>query len=121
MFHIFLTMKRCGATSTGTSLSDLLLVEEALLWKTSLPSLSLSLSHVFKVFEFQGWNSFLSIIEDIYTGLVPSFYSTLVSMDEDNTSSRNIIGSFEIQVLPSDIAQITNTPNKGFLCKGGAK
>ena len=53
--------------------------------------------------------------------LVPIFYSTLVPTDEDNTSLRSIIGSFEIQVLPSDIAQITNTPNEGILCRGGAK
>ena len=39
---------------------------------------------------------------------MPAFYS---SNDEDNTSLRSIIGSFEIQVLPFDIAQITNTPN----------
>ena len=33
----------------------------------------------------------------------------------------SIIRSFEIQVLPSDLVQITNTPNEGVLCKGGAK
>ena len=57
----------------------------------------------------------------IYTRLVAAFYSTLTSVDEDNTSLRSIIGSFEIQVLPSDLVHITNTPNEGVLCRGNAK
>ena len=60
-------------------------------------------------FEFQGWNEFLGISEDTYTGLVPAFYSSLIPTYEDNTSLRSIIGSFEIQVLPYDIAHITNS------------
>ena len=80
-----------------------------------------TLPEVFEVFEFQGWNDFLRISEDIYMGLVPAFYSTLAPTDEDNTSLRSIIGSFEIEVLPSDIAQITNTPNDDILCRTGDK
>ena len=79
------------------------------------------LPQIVEVFKFQGWNEFLSIFEDVYTGLVSAFYSTLVSIDEDNTSLTSIIRSFEIQVLPFDLVQITNTPNKGVLCRGGAK
>ena len=79
------------------------------------------LPEVFDVFELQGWNGFLRISEDIYTQLVPPFYSTLVPTDEDNTSLRSIVGSFELQVLPSDIAQITNTPYEGILCRAGAR
>ena len=45
----------------------------------------------------------------------------LASVNEDNTSLRSIIRSFEIQVLPSDLFQITNTPNEGVLCRGGTK
>ena len=86
-------------------------VEEPSIWKASL----FSLSHVFEVFKFQGWTDFLRISEDTYRGLVPAFYSTLVPTNEDNTSFKSIIRSFEIQVLPSIIAQITNTPNKGIL------
>ena len=59
----------------------------------------------------------LRILEDIYMGLVPAFYNTLVPLGEDNTSLHSIVGSFEIQVLPSDIAQITNMPNEGILCR----
>ena len=44
------------------------------------------LPQIVEVFEFQGWNEFLSISEDIYTGLVSAFYSTLASVDEDNMS-----------------------------------
>ena len=80
-----------------------------------------TLPEVFDVFEFQGWNKFLRILENIYTGLISTFYSTLVSSDEDNISLRSIIGSFEIQVLPSNIAQITNTLNDGVLCRAGEK
>ena len=47
------------------------------------------------------------------------FYSTLNTSDEDNTSLRSIVRSFELQVLPSDIAENTNTPNDGILCHGG--
>ena len=79
------------------------------------------LLQIVEVFEFQGWKEFLSISEDVYTGLVDAFYSTLVSVDEDNTSLRSITGSFEIQVLPYNLIQITKTPNEGVLCKGGAK
>ena len=50
-----------------------------------------TLLEVYKVFEFQGWNDFLRIFEDIYTGLVPTFYSTLISTDEDNTSLKSIV------------------------------
>ena len=48
---------------------------------------------------------------------MPTFYSTFVPSDEDNTSLRSIVGSFKIQVLPSNIAQITNTSNEGILCR----
>ena len=48
---------------------------------------------------------------------VPAFYSTLVPTDEDNTSLRSLMGSFEIEVLPFDIVQITNIPNNNILCK----
>ena len=75
-----------------------------------------SLPEVFEVFKFQGWNNFLSISTDMYIGLVPVFYSILAPTNEDNTALRNIVGSFEMQVLPLDIAHITNTPNKGILC-----
>ena len=61
----------------------------------------------------------MGIFENTYTGLVPTFYNTLIPTDEDNTSLRSIIESFEIQILPSDIVQITNTPNDGILCKTG--
>ena len=50
-----------------------------------------NLPEVFEVFEFQGWNNFLRILEDIYIGLVPTFYSTLAPTGEDNTSLRSII------------------------------
>ena len=79
------------------------------------------LPQIVEFFEFQGWNEFLSISEDVNIELVGAFYSTLASVDEDNTSLRSIIGSFEIQVLPSDLVQITNTPNEGILCRGGVK
>ena len=46
--------------------------------------------------------------------LVPTFYSTLVPTDEDNTSLQSIVRSFELQVLPSDIVQITNTPDESL-------
>ena len=75
-----------------------------------------SLPQIVEVFEFQGWNDFLRISEDVYTGLVATFYSTLAPVDEDNTSLRSIIGSFEIQVLPSNLVHITNTPYDGVLC-----
>ena len=52
-------------------------------------------------------------------GLIPIFYSTLVSIDEDKTSLRNIVGSFELQVLPLNITQITNMPNEGIVCRAG--
>ena len=63
----------------------------------------------------------MRISKDIYTGLVPAFYKALASTDEDNTSLRSIIGSFGIQVLPSDIAQITNIPNEGVFCRSGER
>ena len=78
-------------------------------------------SLIVEVFEFQGWNDFLRISEDVYTGLVAAFYSTLAPVDEDNTSLRSIIGSFEIQVLHFDLVHITNTPYEGVLCRSGAK
>ena len=68
-----------------------------------------TLPKVHEVFEFQGWSDFLRIFENIYTGLVPT--------DEDNISLRSIVGSFEIEVLPSNIAQITDTPNDDILCR----
>ena len=74
-----------------------------------------------EVFKFQGWNYFLKISEVVYIGLVVAFYSTLALVDEDNTSLRSIIGSFETQVLPSELIHITNTHNEGVLCRGGAK
>ena len=46
-----------------------------------------ALPEVFEVFEFQGWNDFLRISEDIYIGLVLAFYSILISIDEVNTFS----------------------------------
>ena len=76
-----------------------------------------ALPKVFDIFKFQGWNDFLRILEDIYTRLVPTFYSTIVPSDEDNTSIQSIIGSFELQVLSFDIAQLTNTSNDGILCR----
>ena len=76
---------------------------------------------IIEVSELQGWNDFLRISKDTYTGLVAAFYSTLLFADEDNTSLISIIGSFEIQVLSSNIAQITNTQNEGTLCRGGAR
>ena len=63
----------------------------------------------------------MNISTDIYTELVAAFYSTLVPTNEDNASLRSIIRSFEIQVLPSDIVQIANTPNEDILCRGGAR
>ena len=80
-----------------------------------------ALLEVFNVFEFQGWNEFLKISEEIYTGLIPVFYNTIVPSDEDNNSLRSIVGSFELQVLPLDITQITNLPNDGILCHGGER
>ena len=80
-----------------------------------------TLPQVFVAFKFQCWNDFLRISKDIYIGLVFAFYNTLAPIDKDNTSLQTIIWSFKIQVLPFDIAQITNTPNKGILCRGGAK
>ena len=64
----------------------------------------ITLPEKFDVLEFQGWNDFLRISEDIYTGLVPIFYSNLIPTDEDNTSLQSIVGSFELKILPSDIA-----------------
>ena len=58
-----------------------------------------SFPEIVEIFEFQRWNEFLGISEDIYPGLVPAFYSTLVPTNEDSTSLRSIIGNFEIQVL----------------------
>ena len=81
----------------------------------------IALPEGFDDFEFQGWNDFLRISKDIYTGLVPCFYSTLIPSNEDNTSLRSIVGSFELHALPSNIAQITNTSNDGILCCGGEK
>ena len=80
-----------------------------------------TLPKVHEVFEFQRWSDFLKISEDKYTGLVPTFYSYLVPFDEENTSFKSIIGSFEIQVLSSDIAQIMNTSNDRILCRAGER
>ena len=52
---------------------------------------------------------------------MPAFYNTLVRTDKENTSLRSIIGNFEIQVLPFDIAQITNLQNEGILCRPGER
>ena len=41
----------------------------------------LSLPQITKVFEFQRWNDFLRISEDVYTGVVTAFYSTPASVD----------------------------------------
>ena len=54
------------------------------------------LPQIVEIFEFQEWNDFLRIYEYVYTGLVAAFYSILAPVDEDNTSSRSLIGSFEI-------------------------
>ena len=80
-----------------------------------------SLPMVFYIFEFQGWNDLLRVSKDIYIGLVLTLYSTLVPTDEDNTSFRSIVGSFELQVPPSNIAQITNTLNEGIICRAGKR
>ena len=45
-----------------------------------------ALPKVFDDFEFQRWNDFMRILEDIYTGLIPAFYNSLVPSDEDNTT-----------------------------------
>ena len=64
----------------------------------------LSLPQIIEVFEFQGWNDFLRISEDVHTDMVAAFYSTLALVEEDNTYVRSIIRSFEIHVVPSDLA-----------------
>ena len=79
------------------------------------------LPRIIEVFEFQGWADFLRISEDLYTILVAAFYSTLESADEDNTFLRSIVGSFELQVLPSNLVSITNTPNEGVIYRGGSR
>ena len=53
--------------------------------------------------------------------MIPAFYSTLVPSNKDNTFLWSIIRSFELQVLPSDITQITETPNDGILCRAGER
>ena len=55
-----------------------------------------SLPEVFDIFELQGWNDFLKILEDIYTRVIYAFYITLIPSDEDNTSLRRIVWSFEL-------------------------
>ena len=82
---------------------------------------SISLSDVHNIFEFQGLGDFLRIFEDIYTGVVLAFYSTLDATNKDNTSPRSIVRNFKLQVLPSDIAKITNTPNDGIQCHDGER
>ena len=74
------------------------------------------LPQIIEISEFQGWNDFMRISKNVYTGLVIAFYSTLAPVDEDNTSLRSIIRSFEIQVFLSDLVHITNTPYEGVLC-----
>ena len=74
-----------------------------------------------KSLSFKDGQTFLRISEDVYTGVVAAFYSTLEFVDEDNTSLKSIVGSFELQVLPSDLVSITNTPNEGVICRGGSK
>ena len=81
----------------------------------------IALLKIFDIFEFQGGNDFVRISEDIYTGLTSAFYNTLVPSDEDNTSLQSIVGTFELQVLPSNIAQITNTLNDGILYRVGER
>ena len=88
VFPKCLRMMKCKLTFRTTSSGDLLPEEEIFTWKT-LPLL------VFNIFEFQGWGGFLRISEDIYIGVVPTFYSTLAAPDEDNTSLRSIVGSFK--------------------------
>ena len=78
-----------------------------------------TLLNVHGIFEYQGWGSFLRIFEEIYAGVAPAFYNTLNASDEDNTSLRSIIRSFELQVLPSDIVEITKTQNEGIHYHGG--
>ena len=107
-------MKQCKKTLRETSSKDPSLKVEVFTWKTSPPSLK-----VHNVFEFQGWGDFLRISENIYTRVILAFYSSLNSFDKDNTSLRSIVRSFELEVLPSNIAEITNTPNDGTLCHGG--
>ena len=80
-----------------------------------------TLLEVFDVFKFQGWSDFLRISKDIFRGLIFAFNSTLVPSDEDNISLRSIVRSFELQVLPSNIAEITNTPNDVILCHVGKR
>ena len=63
----------------------------------------------------------MRILEGIYTGVIPAFYSTLAPSDKDNTSFQSTVGRFELQVLTSDIAKITNTPNDGILCRVGQR
>ena len=41
------------------------------------------LLEIFEVFGFQGWNQFLRISEDIYMGLVPTFYNTFTFTDKN--------------------------------------
>ena len=55
-----------------------------------------SLPEVFKIFKFQRWNDFLSISEDIYIWVVPTFCSTLIPSDKDNTLLRSIVESFKL-------------------------
>ena len=78
----------------------------------------IALPEVYNVFEFQGWGDFLRISEDIYTRAVLTFYSTLNAYAKDHISLKSIARSSELQVLLSDIAKITNTPNDGILCHG---
>ena len=59
----------------------------------------------------------MRILKDIYIWLVLAFYSTFTPTDEDNISLRSIVKSFELQVLPLDIAQIINTPDDGIFCR----
>ena len=54
----------------------------------------ISLPEIYNVFEFQGCWDFLRILEDIYRGVVPTFYNTLNVSDEDNTSLKSIVKSF---------------------------
>ena len=56
----------------------------------------INLPEVHRVFEFQGWEDLLLISKDIYTEIVTTFYNTLNTFDEDNTSLRSIIRSFEL-------------------------
>ena len=59
----------------------------------------------------------MRISEDIYTALILAFYNILVPSDKDNISLRSIIGSFKLQVLPSDMPRLPTLQIMAF-CAG---